>query len=107
MVRAVLSAIAAKQKTWLACGFGRLDGFVGLVVFRRPCLFMQMRPLAVAVEGSKCFRTFSTVRCGNVVSCLFSMAASRVGIGGQNKVWCIYFIACCLVGIVYAFMAMC
>ncbi len=84
MVRAVLSAIAAKQKTWLACGFGRLDGFVGLVVLWRPCLFMRMRPLAVAVEGTIFFTTFSTVWWGYVASCLFSVAASRVGISGET-----------------------
>ncbi len=33
------------------------------------------------------------------------MAAMSVGIGGQNKIWCINLRACCLVGIVYAFIA--
>ncbi len=60
MVRVVLSAIAAKQKTWLACGFGILDGCAGLVVLRMPCLFMRMRPLAVAVEGCECVLLFTS-----------------------------------------------
>lgn len=103
MVLVVLSAIAAKQNISLFCGFAGLRDFRVLL---RPCRFIRIRPFAVAVDGSKCFRTFLTVRCGNVRSWSFSMASMSVAIGGQNKSWCINFSACCFVGIVYAFMAL-
>jgi hypothetical protein len=99
-VRFVLSAIAVKQNTWLARGVGRLGVPCFFLVLRMPFLFTQMRPFSVAGDGSKCFHTFSTVRCGNVRNCSFSMASMSVGSDGQNKVWCIYLSACCLVGMV-------
>jgi hypothetical protein len=105
-VRFVLSAIAAKQKIWLAWGVGGAVFALVFLVLLMPFLVMRMRPFAVAVDGSKCLRTFSIVKCGKVFNCSFSMAAMSVCIGGQNKSWCMYFIACCLVGMVYALSAL-
>ena len=106
-MRCVLSATAAKQNMSFVGGGGSGVLLVVLLVLRSPWRFIRMRPFAMAVDGSKCLRTFFTVRCGNVCSWPFSMALINVSIGGQNKVWCMNLRACCLVGKVYAFNAWC
>ena len=49
-----------------------------------PLRFLCMCPLAVAVEGGKCFSREGT-NPGNELSCLFFIALRSVVVGGENN----------------------
>ena len=80
-----LSAMAEKQKMWLACGGAGIGVWAGLVLWI-PCLFILSRPFVVAGDGLRCFLTLSAVMCGNPFSWPLLIAFINVCVGGQNNV---------------------